>query len=94
MKTATILFTGALVGVLLLSGCRSKGNDNLTPSTTTVPTLPPSTMAPTESIETTAATDPTIPSGNGPIEDTTPGTASTDDDSTTGTTEASRSRRR
>lgn len=94
MKSASILFTGVLVGVLLLSGCRSKTNDSMTPSTTTAPTLPPVTTAPTESTETTAATDPTIPSGNGPIEDTTPGTDNADDESTTGTTESSRSRRR
>lgn len=86
MKKANALLLAALITLLTVSGCRSKPNDNKTPSTTTVPTTMPTTMATTE------APDPTIASGNGPIDETgmtgetsTAGETGTGTESTAGT---------
>lgn len=64
MKKTYSIVLAALLTAAALAGCRSKPNDNKTPSTTTVPTTMPTTQA------TTQPADPTIPSGNGPIDGT------------------------
>lgn len=67
MKRSAFALSLLVLSVCLFTGCRSKQNDNSTPSTTTAPT----TMATTEPTrpETTAAAQPTVPSGNGPIDE-------------------------
>lgn len=70
MKRKIAVLTAALMIMVLAAGCRSKGNDNKTPSTTTVPTTMPTTQSTTVP-ETETTTDSTIPSGNGPIDETT-----------------------
>lgn len=92
MKPQNILLAAAMICTLLLSGCRSQTNSTM-PSTTAAPTTQPMTTQPAtlpeETTETTANTDPTIPSGNGPIEETGPdNTTQAPDD---GTSPASRS---
>lgn len=68
MKRKIAVLTAALMIMVLAAGCRSKGNDNKTPSTTTVPTTMPTTQSTT--VPETETTDSTIPSGNGPIDET------------------------
>lgn len=93
MKPQNILLAAAMVCALLLSGCRSQTNSSTMPSTTAAPTTQPMTTqpatAPEETTQTTANTDPTIPSGNGPIEETGPDTTTKAPDD--GTSPASRS---
>lgn len=72
MKHSAIAMA-ALLLIGILTGCRSKGNDNATPSTTTAPTTTAATMPTTIPTE-TAAADPTIPSGNGPMDSSTDAT--------------------
>lgn len=76
-KQKNYLFLSAVLLASLISGCRSKPNDNKTPSTTTVPT----TMATTQSTQ--APADTTQPSGNGPIDSTTGETTLPDSADTT-----------
>lgn len=64
MKKHFSLLIAVMLILTLSTGCRSRGNDNKTPSTTTAPTTIPTTQAATE------AADPTIASGNGPIDET------------------------
>lgn len=62
MKHTNLLLIAALLSAALVTGCRSRGNDNLTPSTTTAPTTAPTIMptaAPTAGTEPDTTTEPT-----------------------------------
>lgn len=65
MKKNILLFLSAILLISALSGCRGKPNDNQTPSTTTAPTI-----MTTEMTEAAPQPDPTVASGNGPIDPT------------------------
>lgn len=80
-KIPALLLTAILVCTFAV-GCRSKANDNSTPSQTTAVTTMPTTAA---IPETTVSTDPTIDSGNGPIDAPIDETGSTANTQQTGT---------
>lgn len=67
MKKTIFLILSAVIILSVIVGCRNKiGNDQAT-STTTVPTSPPTTDAIPEA---SVFPDPTVASGNGPIDET------------------------
>lgn len=94
MKPVTVLLTAVFFTTLLITGCRSRGSNTAKPTVSpaataaTAPTAAPTTMP--ETTESTVA-DPTIPSGNGPIDET---TAPENTDTTAETAEPGSTRRR
>lgn len=96
MTKRFILIPALVLVMAITAGCRSKPNNGSTPSTTTAPTTIPTTAAtqPTSAPTQAPSTDPTVGSGNGPLETdgSNEGTGSTDSSVAGEETQGARSR--